>query len=227
MAHIEINAFFTRGGFPANDIVDLNPHSDGKNYPRVRIWEVNNTTYDLVVGDTTGSGQNTDGIMNVVQDVAKDGFYSFVFTDTIGYSNSKKYLVRVDGGPSLPSAERYQVAQIDPALGTASISPVDIQTIIEGVWDRPAASHVTPGTMGAYQNEIHADVQQLRIDMTTALSLISTLLKYERNRTKIDKTLKTLTIYDDDGITPIKVFDLKDSAGNPSVTEVCERVPRP
>lgn len=226
MAYIEINAFFTRGGNPANDITDLNPHPDGKNYPRVRIWEIDNNVYDLIVGDTTGSGQNTDGIMSAVEDVDKDGFYTFVFTDTIGYSNTKKYLVRVDGGPSLPSAERFQVAQINPT-DLVTISSTDIQNIAESVWNRPASSHLTPGTMGAYQNEIHADTQQLRIDMTTAMSLISTLLKYEKNRTKIDKTLKTLTIYDDDGITPIKVFDLKDANGNPSVTEVCERMPRP
>lgn len=35
----------------------------------------------------------------------------------------------------------------------------------------------------------------------------------------------TLTIYDDDCTTPLQTFYLKDSNGNLSITEVCERVP--
>jgi hypothetical protein len=59
-----------------------------------------------------------------------------------------------------------------------------------------------------------------------ALSVLDTLLKYQANRTKIDQNLKTLTIFDDDGVTPIRVFDLKNFAGQPSLTEVAERDPQ-
>lgn len=225
MAQIEINTFFTRGGLPATDIDNINPHPDGKSYPRVRLWEINGISYDLVIGDPNGSGQPFDGVMLPVIDVAsEDGFYSFLFTDAIGYDRGKKYLVRVDGGPSLPQNERFQTASIDP-VGSTTLTPSDISDIVDGVWNEPGTSHLIPGTMGAYQNETHADTQQILIDTTTILSLVSTLLKYENNRTKIDKVAKTLTIYDNDGITPLKVFDLKDSTGVPSVTEVCERLP--
>ena len=54
------------------------------------------------------------------------------------------------------------------------------------------------------------------------LNLITAMLA---NRTKIDTAAATMTIYDSDCTTPLIVFDLKDSSGNPSVVEVCERLP--
>ncbi len=56
--------------------------------------------------------------------------------------------------------------------------------------------------------------------------LLNILFKYENNRNKIDKIANTLTIYDDDDISVLKVFDLKDSTGVGSVTEVYERIPQ-
>jgi hypothetical protein len=194
-----INSYFTFGGVPAVGLT-----------PTIKIWEVvagAPITYVLVVNGanvTVGNG---------------DGFYSYDFTL---HNTTKNYIVRVDGGNTLPPNERYNIAAIEEVAGTGSFT---VQDIVDGVWDEPASSHIVADSMGAYQNETHADVQQLRIDMTTAISLISTLLKYERNRTKIDKTAMTLTVYDDNGTTVLKVFNLKDSLGNPSVTEVCERVP--
>lgn len=194
-----INSYFTFGGVPATTLT-----------PIIKIWEVvsgNPITYVLVVNNDSVLGNNNDG------------FYSY---DFVGYNSAKNYLIRVDGGAILPPNERYSVATAEAATGTGSFT---VQDVVNGVWDEPASSHITSGTMGVYQNETHADVQQLRIDMTTAVSLIGTLLKYEQNHTKIDKTAMTLTIYDNDGVTAIKVFNLRDSLGNPSVTEVCERVP--
>jgi hypothetical protein len=194
-----INSYFSISGVPATTLT-----------PTISVWEVNSTpsiTYTLVVDSDPVLGNNNDG------------FYSYDFT---GYNAAKNYLIRVDGGSQLSPNERYSIATAEAATDTGSYT---IQDIVDGVWNEPATNHISSGTMGAYQNETHADVQQLRIDVTTATSLVGTLLKYETNRTKIDKNAMTLTIYDDDGITALKVFDLKDSLGNPSITEVCERVP--
>jgi hypothetical protein len=54
---------------------------------------------------------------------------------------------------------------------------------------------------------------------------ITLLQKYEENRSVIDKDNKTLTIYDDDEVTPILSFSLRNSEGDPSVDEVAERLP--
>jgi hypothetical protein len=194
-----INSYFTFGGGPATGLT-----------PTIKVWEVVSgapITYVLVVNNASVTVGNSDG------------FYSYDFSI---YDPAKNYLVRVDGGTMLPPNERYSVATVEASAGTGSYT---IQDIVDGVWDEPASSHITAGTMGVYQNETHADVQQLRVDVTTALSVLDLLLKYESNYTKIDKAAYTLTVYDDDKITALRVFALKDSTGAPSVTEVCIRDP--
>lgn len=78
----------------------------------------------------------------------------------------------------------------------------------KSVWSENPANFITPGTMGYVQ------------------SLISTLYKYENNRTKVDPNNHTLTIYDNDGTTPLKVFNLRDFSSQPSYVEVAEKVPQ-
>lgn len=79
---------------------------------------------------------------------------------------------------------------------------------------------------GVQVNEIKSDTSQLIIDSATIIDFATTLLKFQLNRNKVDQAAKTLTIYDDDGTTPIHVFDLTDFSGIPSVTEIAERVPQ-
>jgi len=50
--------------------------------------------------------------------------------------------------------------------------------------------------------------------------------KHLTNRDKIDEVGSTLTRYDDDGTTPLVVFDLKDADGAASTTEVFEKDPQ-
>ena len=52
---------------------------------------------------------------------------------------------------------------------------------------------------------------------------VETVKKIESNRWKI--TGNQLVVYDDDGLTPLKTFDLKDSAGQPAMENVYERDP--
>jgi hypothetical protein len=86
--------------------------------------------------------------------------------------------------------------------------------VASAVWSDSMMNYVTPGTMGYAQGKISA-----------IESLITTLLKYETNRTRVDKNAFTLTVYDDNGTTPLKVFNLKDFTGASSYTEIAERDP--
>lgn len=61
--------------------------------------------------------------------------------------------------------------------------------------------------------------------LTSITDATNLLLKYQENRTVIDKLNNTLTVYDDDGVTPILTFTLLNSLGSPSTDEVAERVP--
>lgn len=173
--------------------------------PTIRVWEVTETSQTLVIN---GAALTEVG----------DGFYRYNFTT---YDSTKDYMFRVDGGSVLTDTDRYHYG----ATGYVKVDQATIDNIAAGVWDEQTSGHLLAGSFGELQGEVHTDVQQIRIDLVTATSLITTLLKYEKNRTRIDKDLYTLTVYDDDGVTPLKVFDLKDSAGNPSVVEVCERAP--
>ena len=52
---------------------------------------------------------------------------------------------------------------------------------------------------------------------------VELIRKIQTNRWKIENN--QLVIYDDDGVTPLKVFNLKDKYGNPSEVNVYEREP--
>ena len=74
-------------------------------------------------------------------------------------------------------------------------------------------------------NNINNNTNQLILDATQIKDLINLLLKYETNRTRIDPVNKTLTVYDDDCTTVLRVFQLLDENGNLSTNSVCERRP--
>lgn len=141
------------------------------------------------------------------------GWYRYDFA---GYDPHKNYVFTVDGGNVLPAGQRYKTG------GNDSYE----EEISAQVWNEQLIDHTSSGSAGMALNQIKADVASLAVGDTTLASLLNTLLKYERNRTRIDAAAATLTIYDDDGTTPLTVFDLKDLNGMPSVLEVCERMPQ-
>lgn len=163
--------------------------------PTIRVWDVTSGTNTLIV---------TDAAMTEVG----DGFYTYDFG---AYDPQNDYLFRTDGGVSLPAGERYQK--------TSNSNDAD------EIWGANSSDYVDTGTTGLQLNQVSADVQQLRVDVTTAVSIVDELLKYECNRTLVDPNTNTLTIFDDDGTTPLKVFNLLDENGNPSSDCVFERDP--
>lgn len=173
--------------------------------PTLSVWEIGATDTKIV---------NSAAMTEV-----GDGFYKYEFT---AYNPTKEYGFISDAGPELPPNERYGTN----ATEESKLSNFDKDDLVDRTWDEAAIEHLIPGSTGAYHNEMHADINQLRLDVTTALDLLRLLLKYEQNRTKLDAVNKTLTVFDDDGITPIKVFNLFDRNGNPSIEEVFERVPQ-
>jgi hypothetical protein len=196
--------------------------------PTIRIWELSATGQDLVVGSPCGSGMAVDGVMTEVGDcgspvTTSDGFYQFVFTDVMGYDPEKTYVLRVDGGGTLITRLRYQTGSITPA------DSVSVETIVDGVWDEPRSDHLIAGSTGEALTQIRTNtldiINNLYLDADSVLNLVKFLTKMEAGRTKIDPVAKTLTVYDEDCTTVLRVFELYDSTGTPSVVDVCERVP--
>lgn len=128
-----------------------------------------------------------------------------------------------------------QLVQLVTTEGGETI-PVEVPSsaeIADAVWNRMAVNHISTGTFGSYVNMIKAtgdlqltEIYSMKAKIDVIDNLVDTLLKYEANKTKINQTDKTLTVFDDDGITPLKVFDLKNFSGAPSITEIAERDPQ-
>ncbi len=82
------------------------------------------------------------------------------------------------------------------------------------------------GTVGGTLKALEQKTEEIDADLISVSDILGMLVKYQANRTKIDPDAKTLTVYDDDGVTPHRIFQLKNFAGTPSVTEVAERSPQ-
>jgi len=234
MADIIINSYFTQpNGFPALGLS-----------PTIRIWEVNEAGQDLIIGSPIGTndpgppggstipgpGAGNDGVLLEITDGSEqDGFYKYTFDQVNGLDITKTYLARVDAGPTLPVPLRFQIVRFDPS------NFVDLETIPQAVWgadptDYPAGTT----TMGGVVNQTYDfsfDSNQVineikTVDLPAILALLDIVRKYDTNRTRIDPVTHTLTIFDDDCITPLRVFKLLDHEGDPTVTNVCERNPQ-
>lgn len=140
------------------------------------------------------------------------GWYRYDFAS---YDPSKSYVFNIDGGAVLADCDRYKYG------GNESYAEDITKTVLE----EPLIDHVTTGSLAETVTMIKADTASIMVSESAIVILLDTLLKYQRNRTKIDTTHAQLIIYDDDGTTPLTTFDLKDFNGMPSVQEVCERIP--
>lgn len=169
--------------------------------PTIDIYELGNSpsvnTEIVVQGATTEIG---------------GGWYRY---DFVGYDSTKSYVFTFDGGATLSITDRYRVG------GNESHA----EDIAPAVWEEQTTSHLSSGTTGLMLTQIKADTASVLISEAAMTVLLSTIVKYERNRTKIDVSAAQLVIYDDDGTTPLTTFDLRDFNGMPSVQEVCERIP--
>lgn len=140
------------------------------------------------------------------------GWYRYDFTT---YDPGKTYVFTIDGGSSLSQCDRYRYG------GNESY----VEDITKSVLEEPLVTHATSGSLAEQVAMIKADTASILVSESAIVIMLDTLLKYQRNRTRIDTTNAQLVIYDDDGTTPLTTFDLKDFNGMPSVQEVCERIP--
>jgi len=67
------------------------------------------------------------------------------------------------------------------------------------------------------------DVSTILADLTTIKADTSLARKILQNDYLIDEVANTFTVFDDDGTTPLVVWDLKDENGSPAVTAIHER----
>jgi hypothetical protein len=167
---------------------------------------------DIFELDPSNPAINTQVVNNGVTVEIGMGFYRYDFAT---YDQTKNYVFVFDGGAGLTGCDRYKYGGNESY--TEEIAPT--------VWNAQTTSHVAAGTTGLMLSQIKADTAAILISEVAMTTLLNTLLKYERNRTKIDVANAQMIIYDDDCVTPLTTFNLRDFSGMPSVQEVCERIP--
>lgn len=201
-----ITAFFCDAGDPKTGLT-----------PTIRIWAINVGSPgadSLVVGGGSPSTFMTE---------VGDGFYKFNFA---AYNPRIDYNFRADAGAGsgLALTDRFAVG------ATEAPDPVEIwdvdesdATSVSGSIGESINDDLT--TIISTQTTILGNQVTIIANQATMTTLLNTLIQYECGRSKIDPIAKTLTIFESDCTTVLKVFELRDTAGNPSILEVCERFP--
>lgn len=111
------------------------------------------------------------------------------------------------------------------SVGDVSAS-VDVNSIVDGVWNASASPFNTIGTMGELQN-LTATIDANLLIVSGAVGLISGCVDFikdiEGGRWKIDTALNQMVFYKEDNVTEVARFDLFDAAGSPTSDSPFER----
>lgn len=102
-------------------------------------------------------------------------------------------------------------------------------TVTQGAFTVAGNALLIDGSSGTTIDEtalLNSVVQLVQVDVTNILDIVTMVKKFDTNRTKIDENAFTLTVFDDNGTSPLQVYDLKDRNGVASFTEIFERVPQ-
>ena len=112
------------------------------------------------------------------------------------YNPRIDYLFLADGGATLATTRFVDSSSEIP----------DPEDNADGIWRAESTDYGSP--------------------VTSMAGILLEILKYDTNRTEIDAVANTLTIYEDNNSTILRVFDLTDRDGNASIEEIFERVPQ-
>jgi len=185
------------------------------------------------VGDTTNTYQS---LVNAVrpEEAKVDNLDKQKFLDAIGKADlgggiTSGVIMLMQNGWEIKAAD--QAAQTTVFFTEGSLAlvsgnpPVDnTATNVTYVIGNSASPGLLSGTGGLTKQDVR-DAMRLTSAAALATDSIEDKLdlieKVERNRWKI--TGNQLIIYDDDQTTPLLTFDLKDSGGLPTETDVKER----
>jgi hypothetical protein len=162
-------------------------------------------TIDIYQLDPILPTNNIHVVVNGLTTEIGGGWYRYDFSL---YDSTKSYIFTIDGGNTLSPCDRYVHG------GNESY----VEDIAPAVWEERRSTHNASGTMGAAINT-------MLINDVAMAALLNTVLKFQRNRTKIDVANAQMILYDDDCQTPLHVWNLHDFNGLPNVQEVCERIP--
>lgn len=181
-------------------------------YPRVTLYEPGSATAVQTVDLThkvLGVYQNSFSYSGAAIDVLAVG---------IIYSNSGHTLINT------AYKRVMEVFHIDDS-GTAAAVKTALEadgSKLDHLWEMTEDDGgVRRLTENALEEAPGVDAAAVRVE----LDANSTIRKMLTNRKAISVAAKTLTVYEDDGTTPLVVFDLKNFAGEAAVVNIADVTP--
>jgi len=219
-------ALRTIGGDPTIDI-----QTAGDIYFTINGWRV---AVDLTTARITGTlfSDNYESAWIDKNSYVNDGLIVPVFP-----ALASSLVTGIDSS-SLPSSANTAEAvrtELTPELSLIDISissrasqtSVDnIQTDVTTIDGKVDAIDLLVNNIDTTVTSVDGKVDAIQLDITNILTVVDDIIKYHANRTFINKNNHTLTIYESNGTTPFKVYDLKDDLGVASVTKIFERLPQ-
>lgn len=112
------------------------------------------------------------------------------------------------------------VQALTVSTGGGSGSAPTVEQIADEIMSRDIATESNVNDKHAL---VMAALAALNVDVDGVATSVVEVLKHTKNRWKI--AANQLTVYDDDGITPLQVYNLKDASGAATMTEPYERDP--
>lgn len=202
-----------------------------------------NTAGGLIPLISQTSGLTQDEVAQAVWTAIVNQYSAAGSPQTFGYQFSQIFNTLVlgagSGSPQIPLTVSNIVVEIWNELLAGSPTPYPtgsagalINTIAQSagltpaqvtaaVWDVHASNYPSTGSPQTMGTQLSLTTE----NSVNILDFTELIVASQYNRTFLDKTAATLTIYASDNVTPLRVFSLRDSGGTPSITEIVDRFP--
>ena len=162
-----------------------------------------------------------------------------VATPEIDFNNTTHALAirAYSGGIKFVNKTQTNAVSIDFISGQLIIDTTTTagQIVVRGIYHLENNSTGSPGidlvqntnldTIEIKIDNMQIDVDAIEVTVGNISLVVDDLIKYQRNKSIIDPVNFTLTIYEDDGVTPLTVFNLQDDSGVASVLSIFRRIP--
>jgi len=197
------------GGLEAGDYYFLqNQHTSSAGSPQQGGWRIKPPEEDIIytlVGNLFAQDPNLD-----------------IFSVTFGNFNTS---IRLQTSSLTQTVITDQMNTIEAKIDIVDENVDEIIVTTDDIQETVNDTNMIVGSIDSQVSLLDTKLDIITVDVSNILLVVDEILKYHKNRTLIDETAFTLTVYDDDQITPIRVYDLKDENGISSITSIFERIP--
>lgn len=214
--------------------IKIDLYSDMKEW--MKLSQRDNLKYKppcrAIGGDVTSGGQFAGDIYfmqngwRISYDPTKVSVTGVIFSDD--FDTPWVYSVNLE--PVYPVQVSSLVTAVAPSLEGLNV-PTSIENATAVRTELTPELNNIDASVSSRATQTSVDTVQTVVDAITVTvgnmsAVVNDIIKYSANKSIIDINAKTLTIYEDNGVTPLRVFDLQDSNGVASITDIYRRIPQ-